>query len=688
MILPDWRAWLFSFRCFGAAALAMYIAFAADMPRPYWALASVYIASQPLSGATRSKAIFRLIGTLLGASATVALVPNLVDSPELLSFALAAWIGVCLFISLLDRTPRSYLFLLAGYSAAIIGFPSVTTPGQIFDTAVARVQEISLGIVCATLVHSIVFPTPVGPVVVARIAETLRLVERWAARALGGEADAVLVRADRQRIASVASELDMLDSYLAWDPTHRADASGTVRAFRFRLLLLIPIIASIRDRVNALRAAGPLSSRLEQLLGAVRTWLGGEERDITAGGAALRQRIDAFEAGVDATSDWTRILTASLLLRLRDLTQLWQDGKQIERQVREPGAFQAVMSFPTDAQATNERRADHGMALWSALATFVAVLVCCSLWIYGSWDDGDTAAEIVAVVCCFFAAQDNPVPYILGFLKMTVLALLVDAALLFAVLPRVHDFPILLLVLAPVYLLGGVLMAMPAVAPAGTAFMVIGPTLLALQSSYTGDFAAFVNAGVAAIIGMALAATITAIIRSVGAEWSARRLMRQAWSALEAAALRRGQRDRGVFAARMLDGLSQLMPRLAAADAENDTTASRLLAELRVGLNIVDLRRARHALPDAARAAIDAMLDRLAAYFHQRAVGEPADPVALLDHIDAALSAVAALPDGDGRRDGLLGLVGIRAAILPQAPPYRPAPLPATPAPQEAERAA
>jgi uncharacterized membrane protein YccC len=688
MILPDWRAWLFSFRCFGAAALAMYIAFAADMPRPYWALASVYIASQPLSGATRSKAVYRLIGTVLGASATVALVPNLVNSPTLLSLALALWVGVCLFISLLDRTPRSYVFLLAGYSAAIIGFPTVTAPDQIFDTAVARVQEISLGIVCATLIHSIVFPTPVGPVVVARIAESLRLVERWAARALGGEADAVLVRADRQRIASVATELDLLDSFLAWDPTHRADARGTVRQFRFRLLLMIPIIASIRDRVHALLAVGPLPTGLQQLLGAVRAWLRGDEASITAGGAALRQRIDAFETGVDAGADWTRLLTASLLLRLRDLTQLWQDGKQIERQVREPGAFQAVMSFPADAQVSGERLTDYGMALWSALATVAAILICCALWIHGRWDDGDVATELVAVVCCFFAAQDNPVPFMVGFLKMTALALLVDAALLFAVLPRVHDFPILLLVLAPVYLLGGVLMAMPAAAPAATAFMVIGPTLLALQSSYTGDFASFVNAGATAVIAMAMAAAVTAIIRSVGAEWSARRLLRQAWSVLEAAALRRGQRDRGVFAAHMLDRLSVVMPRLASADAENDTTASRLVAELRVGLNIVDLRRARHALPDTARDAIDAMLDRLATFFHQQAAGEQPDPAPLQGPIDAALSALAALPDGEGRRDGLLGLVGIRAALLRDAPPYRPGPVPAAPAPQETERAA
>jgi uncharacterized membrane protein YccC len=688
-MLPSWRAWLFSLRCFAAASLALFIAFAADMPRPYWALASVYIASQPLSGATRSKALFRLFGTLLGAAATVALVPNLVDAPGLLVCALAAWVGACLFLSLLDRTPRSYVFLLAGYSAAIIGFPSVTTPGAIFDTAVARVQEIGLGIVCAMVVHSLVFPTAVGPVVAARIAESLRLLERWAARALSGEADAALVHTDRQRIAAVATELDMLDSYLAFDPTQRADAGGTVRLFRFRLLLLIPIVASVRDRVHALRLAGPLSPGLQQLLGAVRAWLRGADADadVAAGGEALRARIDAFQADVGADADWTHILTASLLLRLRDLTQLWQDGRAIERQVREPGSPRPVMRFPTDAQASDARLTDRGMALWSALATAGAILVCCALWIFGAWNDGDVAAEMVAVTCCFFAAQDNPVPYILGFLKMTLVVLVLDAALLFAVLPQVHDFPVLLLALAPPYLLGGVMMATPAVAVAGTALMVVGPTLLSLQSAYTADFPSFVNAGVAAVIGMAIAATVTAITRSVGAEWSTRRMMRRAWSALEMAALRRGQQDRGVFAAQMLDRIAQLMPRLASADAQNDTAAARLLGELRIGLNIVDLRRARHELGEAPRAAIDAMLDRLAAYFRGRTAGEGADPMPLLADIDAALAAVAALPDAAGRRDALLGLVGIRCALLPDAPPYRPAP-PSPPTGEAGEREA
>ncbi|HEY1410912.1 MAG TPA: FUSC family protein, partial [Rhodopila sp.] len=125
---PGTNQWLFAVKTFAAAMLALYIAVSIGLDRPYWAMATVYVIAQPLAGSLRSKAAFRLIGTLVGASATVVLVPNLVDAPELLSAALALWVGICLYIALLDRTPRSYVFMLAGYTAALIGFPSVATP--------------------------------------------------------------------------------------------------------------------------------------------------------------------------------------------------------------------------------------------------------------------------------------------------------------------------------------------------------------------------------------------------------------------------------------------------------------------------------------------------------------------------------------------------------------------------------
>jgi uncharacterized membrane protein YccC len=671
-MLPNGRAWLFSLRCFAAAVIAMYIAFWADLPRPYWALATVYIASQPLSGATRSKAVFRLLGTLLGAAAAIAMVPNLVDEPALLSIAMAAWLGLCLYFSLLDRTPRSYVFMLAGYSAAIIGFPAVTTPDQIFNIASARVQEISLGIICATIVHSLFFPAPVAPAVADRIAEALRAAQRWADAALPGESDPETVHQQRASIASVAGELDLMESFLAWDPTQSVRTGNAVHQFRLRLLLMMPVISSIRDRVTALRRIGPVPAEIVRLLAALRAWLSGDPAGLAETGATLRQEIDAVEARLGADADWPRILTANLLLRLRDLTQLWQDGWQMERHIRAPDRVPATVIYPSDAGAGAIRRTDRGMALWSAVAAGLALLVCCACWILDAWPDGAVAAEMLAVTCSFFATRDDPAPMIVGFLKWSAVGLAVDFVLLFFVLPMVHDFAVLVLVLAGPLILGGVLMAVPATAFPAMATVVMGASLLSLDAFYDADFVAFMNGGIALVVGMGMAAVLTAITRSVGADWSARRLMRKTWKALAAAALHRGHHDRSTFAARMLDGFSLVMPRLADSDDVNNAAASALLSDLRVGLNIVDLRRSRHELPGPARDAIDAMLDQLAAYFSARSAGRAVSPEPLIANVDAALACIATLPDSARRRDALLGLVGVRATLCPDAAPYRP----------------
>ena len=126
MKLPSPSHLLFSAKCFVAAMLALYIAMASGLPRPFWAMMTAYIVANPFAGAVRSKAIYRVFGTILGSLFTILIVPQLANAPELLSSAIALWVGLCLYISLLDRTPRSYVFMLAGYTAGLIGFPAVS----------------------------------------------------------------------------------------------------------------------------------------------------------------------------------------------------------------------------------------------------------------------------------------------------------------------------------------------------------------------------------------------------------------------------------------------------------------------------------------------------------------------------------------------------------------------------------
>ena len=117
----------------------------------------------------------------------------------------------------------------------------------------------------------------------------------------------------------------------------------------------------------------------------------------------------------------------------------------------------------------------------------------------------------------------------------------------------------------------------------------------------------------------------------------------------------------------MLDRLGLIAPRLAALPPDDAEWTADLLAEVRVGINLVELRRDRRQLSVPGRAAVEALLAALARHFRSAA----APPPALLDTIDASLDAVSADARQAPGRAALMGLVGIRRGLFPDAAPYR-----------------
>lgn len=663
---------IFAVKTFAAAVLALSIGFAADLPRPYWALATVYITSQPLAGATRSKSLFRVTGTLIGAVASVVLVPNLVDAPELLSVAIALWVALCLYLSLIDRTARSYMFMLAGYTAALIGFPSVSEPSAIFDTAVARSEEIILGICCATLVSTVIFPRSVGPAVAARVNAWLAGARQLSQQVLAGEGASEASRDLRLRLAAEAIDLDNLADHLAYDRSVDRETSRWLRAIRLRMLTLLPLLSSIGDRLDALGADGRLvPPQLSEIVQGVAQWVAGDDIEREPADR-LRAMISAQQPALDVTSSWDHILTASLLMRLRDLVDISADCRVLSAAIavggRPPGAR---LAFRPDAGTAPVRDRDHAMALWAAGGAALAILLCCGFWIATGWVDGASAPMMAAVGCSFFAGQDDPSVGVRSFAKWSLASMAIVAVYLFGILPAISQFEMLIAVLAPTFLLFGFLIARPATFFIGMLLAANTSSLMALQSTYSADFASFANSSLAFFVGTELSVVTIVLVRAVGAEWSVRHLMRRGWIDIAHAAESRGLRDRAAFAGLMLNRIGLLAPRLAAIP---DSPLRRIdnLRELRVGLNIVDLRRARHGLSDRTLGAMDAMLDELARDFREFGGGDM--PPQLLQRIDRALAEAMRETAGDVRGDALIGLVGIRRGLFPDAPAYQPEP--------------
>lgn len=665
MTLPGWRDWAFSLKTFGAGMLALFLAFRIDLPNPYWALGTVYITSQVLAGATRSKALYRVLGTLLGAVVTVALVPNLVNSPELLTLSIALWVATCLYLSLLDRTPRSYLMMLGGYTAALIGFPSVGDPGTMFDTAVARAEEITLGIVCAGLVNTVVLPQSVAPVITDRLDLWLRDARGWVIDVLGRTAKDT--QATRLRLASDAVAFDALATPLRYDMTGAERSADAMATLRQHMLMFLPIASAISDRIDVLERARALPPRLRPLLDDMASWLasGTTER---ADAERLKAEADGLEPRLGERPSWDALVLASLLARLRDFIALRQDARILQRHIADGTPVTENLTFRYTAAARTIRHRDHGMALLSAVGVFLTILVTCAIWIATGWPHGSAAPMMAAVGCSFFAAQDDPAPFIIGFANSAILGALGAGAYLFAILPLATTFEMLVLALAPALLLCGVFMARPRTAPLAMGAAVNGSAMIALQGSYGADFAAFANSSIAVIVGMWVAAIVTRLVRSVGAGWSARRLRAVNRRDLARAARRQGAQNGLELAALMLDRVGLIAPRLAALPPDDAEWTADLLAEVRVGINVVELRRDRRQLSKEAREAVETLLGALSRLFRAKLEKPTPD---LLDTIDGALDAVSADARQAAGRAALMALVGIRRGLFPDAAPYR-----------------
>ncbi|MFC3460451.1 FUSC family protein [Massilia haematophila] len=676
MKFPSKTEVLFSVKSFAAAMLALYIAMRIGLPRPFWALMTAYIVSAPFAGPTRSKAMYRFGGTFLGAFATVIMVPAFANSPELLSLALALWVGGCLYVSLLDRTPRSYVLMLAGYTAGLIAFPAVDNPGTIFDIALARVEEILLGITCATVVHSLVFPQSFGPVMLARLDKALRDARDWIADALAPQGEDKSA-GDRRKLAGDITELRMMAVHLPFDTSHLRWTANAIHALQERLAALVPLLSSIEDRLLALRQLGALdaSSRWRSLLADITAWAATPKGATPADPRQLRAAIDALVPTPSRHAGWLELVQLNLAARLRALVDLGVEAQTLRRHI---GAG-AAGALPAEARhlpgvPAHALHLDRGMALISALAAIIATLAGCAFWIATGWPTGSAMPMMAAVMSCFFATQDDPVPFIKSFLVWTIYSVPLSAFYLLAVLPAIHSFEMLVLACAPAFLLLGVLIARPATFGKAMPFMFGIAGTLALQDTHTADAASFINFTLAQLAGLALAVLVIGLFRSVGAGWTARRLLRAGWK--ELARMGDGRQTPSVpeFSARMVDRIALLTPRLAMAGAHQDLQAADALVDLRIGLNMSQLLAARHEL-GRSQAALWALLEHLAQHFEARPRHDAQEDARLLASLDNALRSVSAAQASTARGDALAALAGIRRDLFPQAPPYQPSPL-------------
>ena len=110
----------FGLRLWISVCLSLYIAFWLELDNPYWAGTTAALVCQPHLGASLRKGWYRMIGTIVGGIAIVALTACFPQDRFGFLAGLALWGAACALVGTILRNFLSLAAQLAGVTAAII----------------------------------------------------------------------------------------------------------------------------------------------------------------------------------------------------------------------------------------------------------------------------------------------------------------------------------------------------------------------------------------------------------------------------------------------------------------------------------------------------------------------------------------------------------------------------------------
>ncbi|MGE4429597.1 MAG: FUSC family protein [Sphingobium sp.] len=650
---------LFAVKLFIAAMLAFALAVRLGLPQPYWALVTCCVCMNPNTGAIQSKALYRFTGTCCAGIITLAMVGLFASAPFLLIIMSGIVATLAFGISFLDRTPRAYGFQLFAITLMLVAVAGVDHPETMFDTVIGRVSEIGLGVLAATCVDAVIAPRSLGGSLRASLHRWLPRMEGWATDVLDGrEADAKSEH-DRLNTLTDITSFSQMTVLLRYDSTVERTDLQYALGIQHRLLRMVPLLSAIGSRLAGLDAME--RAAITPCLAEARSCL--EAGETAPAGLIERIRQLPLEAG--PKRPWQQLVHDALADMLAELLRLWAEVQQIENALDGKAALEPALGREVSATSAFPLHGDIDHAVRMAAGISLSYVVLCALWMITGWHQGANAVLIGTVAIAFFGGGDEPGKAIAMFGRFAVLATVLAAVLCYGLLPMANDFPTFAIAMGLFIVPLGV---WATINPIATLLLAFSLSNINLQGQYAPhDFGTFVEASFASLLGIFAAFLGASLFRTWGSMHQVERFLRT--EAAEIVRLSRSatRRLRDAYIHRALDRIATMTARLAATG--QIALSAGLLARLRVGVNIADLRMASRAMAPDARQATEDVLDRFQSEFTQ------ADPSHhLLALIDRALDRSWSQEPGENRDRIVHALAGLRIALFERAPAWVPAP--------------
>ncbi|KVZ34616.1 FUSC family protein [Burkholderia ubonensis] len=693
----DWAArdgliWLHLAKTVCAALLAMGIAMQLEMSQPRTAMTTVFVLMQPLSGMVFAKSFYRVLGTAAGLVGALALGGLFAQQPELYMAGITLWVGGCIALAVRNRHFRWYGFVLAGYTAALIGLPSVMTPQTLFQSALTRAAEVALGIVCSGVVSALILPLSSAKALMRSLNARHAKFVAFASAALAG---------DIERGGFERRFADFVDEIVGFE-ANRAFASFEDPHIRARSRRLARLNSEFMNACTRLHA-------LHQLLKRLR------ESRADAVLAALAPHLDALArrlAALDGELKRGPARATGALLELRRFHAALPKAARASRRELEDHAAGGLLDFDTavelmyrfvgeflgyadtyasldDDDHAFERSVTHYAVKTNSffvgftfLRTVVAVGAMSCFWIASEWPSGALAVIGAAIACALSSTSPRAPKFVAQMGAGAALATLVGYLFLCYVYPNIDGFPLLCAALAPVLGFGAFLAMRPGLSGYGIGFAVFFCLLAGPDNviAYTPEV--LINNGIALVVAMLACSIVFAVVFPTHMPWLTGRiahdLRRQVTLACEGASAGLAQR----FQSSTHDLMAQLRTLLVRRTRQHRDALRWMLATLEVGHAVIDLRDEVQAFsamkpPQALRwtASIDAVLDMLPPFFddptpprHARTLKSVNLAIRAAQH---ALVAWHAVPDERRRMQRIVGCLHfVRSALLDKDAPF------------------
>ncbi|MFJ3008470.1 FUSC family protein [Pseudomonas fluorescens] len=611
--LFDWArsdgvTWVYIFKVLLAAFLTLWLAMRLELPQPRTAMITVFIVMQPQSGHVFAKSFYRFLGTLAGSAMMVTLISLFAQNTELFLGSLAIWVGICSAGAARCRNFRAYGFVLAGYTAAMVGLPALAHPDGAFMAAVWRVLEISLGILCSTVVSAAILPQTASAAMRNALYQRFGVFALFVTDGLRGRSKAESFEASNVRFIAEAVGLEGLRSVTVFEDPHMRRRNG-------RLSRLNSEFMGITTRFNA----------LHQLLERLR--VNDEEHVVAAirpGLQDLAEVLDGFSGRALTSPDAARLATAlatykeGLPARVRSLRAAFQEADPSDaEQLDFHTAYELLYRFVDDLHSyaqTHASLADHRHERerwdepftpqtnwWAAAASGIRasfiLMVLGSYWVATAWPSGATMTLIAAATVGLSAATPNPKRMAFQMACGTFLGALIGFVEMFFIFPWIDGFPLLCVMLAPVIVLGSFLASRPKYAGVGLGLLIFFstgsvPDNLTIYNPYT-----FINDYIAMVMGMLVCAAAGAIILPPNSRWLWKRLEQDLRGQVVYAISGKLRGLASSFESRTRDLLHQAYGLAAGQPTVQKNLLRWMFVVLEVGHAIIELRKEQAILP-------------------------------------------------------------------------------------------